>query len=134
MPLLILLIYGLNSFVKILTLDVRHISLPWKLCSGKNIKLSKYHLILNKKYKTHDKYWWCMAHGKSDRELQPSRRTKLSKKAQERQDKIKKNYMKLISGEIIGNSNCIGTNFNFLILIIIPKELNPFLFFKIVLH
>ena len=53
---------------------------------------------------------WYM--GKSAKQLPPLRRTKLSKKAQERQDKIKKNYMKLISDGMIGNSNCIGKNLN----------------------
>ena len=38
---------------------------------------------------------------KSARVLPPSRLTKLSKKEQERQDEIKKNYMKLISGGMI---------------------------------
>ena len=37
--------------------------------------------------------------------LPPLRKTKLSRKAQERQDEIFKNYMKLISGGMIGNSN-----------------------------
>ena len=40
------------------------------------------------------------------------RRTKLSKKVQERKNEIQKKYMNLISGEIIGDSNCIGTNLN----------------------
>ena len=71
---------------------------------------------------------------KSDRGLPPLRRTKLSKKSQERQDEIKKNSMKLISGGMIGNYNFIGTNFNGLILNINPKELNPFLFLQKVLH
>ena len=48
---------------------------------------------------------------KSAQGLPPLRRTKLSKKTQENQDEIK-NYMKLISGGMIGNSNCIGTNLN----------------------
>ena len=47
---------------------------------------------------------------KSARGLPPTRRTKLSKKSQERKNEIKKNYMKLISGGMIGKSNCIGTN------------------------
>ena len=63
---------------------------------------------------------------KSAKGLPPPRRTKLSKKAQERQDE--KNYMNLISGGMIGNSSCIGTNLNGLILNISPKEINPFLF------
>ena len=44
--------------------------------------------------------------------LPPLKRTKLRKKAQEKQDEIQKIYMKLISGGLIGNSNCIGTNLN----------------------
>ena len=71
---------------------------------------------------------WYM--GKGAGGIPPLRRTKLSKKAQERQDEIQKNYMKLISGGIIGNSNCIGTNLNGLILNLTPKELNPFLFLQ----
>ena len=40
-----------------------------------------------------------MVYGKSARGITPLKRTKLSKKAQERQDLIKKNYMKLIGGD-----------------------------------
>ena len=40
---------------------------------------------------------------------------------------FKRNYINLIGGGMIGNSNCIGTSFNGLILNIPPKELNPFL-------
>ena len=58
------------------------------------------------------------------------RRTKLSKKSQERWDEIKKIYMKLISGGMIGNPNYIGTSLNGLILNITPKEVNPFLFLQ----
>ena len=36
-----LLIYGLNCFVEILTLDVMHVSMVFKLCSGKHLKLLK---------------------------------------------------------------------------------------------
>ena len=49
---------------------------------------------------------------KSAKGLPPLRRNKLSKKAQENQDEIQKIYMKIISGVIIGNHNCIGTNLN----------------------
>ena len=38
----------------------------------------------------------------------------------------KRNYMKLIGGGIIGNSNYIGTILNGLILNLTPKQLNPF--------
>ena len=48
----------------------------------------------------------------STKGLPPLRRTKLSKKAQEKQYEIPKIYMKLISGGMIGNSNCIGTSLN----------------------
>ena len=74
---------------------------------------------------------WCME--KSAKGLPPLRRTKLSKKSQERQDEIKKNYMKLISGGMIGNSNCIGTNLNGWIQNIPPKEINPIQFIQKVL-
>ena len=42
---------------------------------------------------------WCME--KSAKGLPSLIRTKLSKKVQENQDKMKKNYMKLISGGMI---------------------------------
>ena len=71
-----------------------------------------------------------MVHGKIAKGLPPLRRTKLSKKAQESQDEIQKNYMKLISGGMIGNSNFIGTDFNASILNLPPRELNPFLFLQ----
>ena len=64
------------------------------------------------------------------RGLPPLRRTKLSKESQERQDEMFKNYMRLIGGGTIGNSNCIGTNLNSLILNITPKELSNFLLFQ----
>ena len=41
-----------------------------------------------------------------------------------------KNYMKVISGEMIGDSNRIGTNLNGSILNLTPKELNHFIFIK----
>ena len=44
--------------------------------------------------------------------LPPLRRSILSKKAQDKEDEIKKNYMKLISGGIIVNSSYIGTSLN----------------------
>ena len=44
--------------------------------------------------------------------LPPLSRTKLSKKSQENQDEIQKNYMKLISVGMIVNSSCSGTNLN----------------------
>ena len=62
--------------------------------------------------------------------IPPLRITKLSKKAQERQGEIKKNYMKLISGGMIGDYNCIVTNLNGWILNITPKEINPILFLQ----
>ena len=71
---------------------------------------------------------WYM--GKSARGLPPLRRTKISKNAQERQNEIQRKYMKLISGGMIVNYNCIGTNLNWLILNLTPKELNPFLFLQ----
>ena len=53
---------------------------------------------------------WYM--GKGDKGLTPLRRTKISKKAQEKQDEIKKKHVYLISGGIIGDSNFIGTTLN----------------------
>ena len=44
--------------------------------------------------------------------------------------KFEKNYMKLRSGGMIGNSNFIRTNFNGWILNIPQKEINPFLFLQ----
>ena len=71
-----------------------------------------------------------MVHGKIAKGLPPLRRTKLSKKAQQRQDEIQKNYMKLISGVMIGNSSCTGTNLNGSILNIPSKDIKPFLFLQ----
>ena len=42
--------------------------------------------------------------------LPPLNISRLSKQSQEKEDEIKYIYMKLISGGIIGNSNCIGTS------------------------
>ena len=47
---------------------------------------------------------------KIDKGLPPLRRPKLSKKSQEIRMKFKKSYMKLVSGGIFGNPNCIGTS------------------------
>ena len=44
--------------------------------------------------------------------LPPLRRPKLSKKSQEKENEIIKNYMKLIGIGMIGNSNYIGTRLN----------------------
>ena len=60
--------------------------------------------------------------------LPPLRRPKLSKKAQEKEDEIKNIYMKLISGGIIGTSNCIGTSLNGLIQEVKSKGKNPIKF------
>ena len=62
---------------------------------------------------------WYM--GKSAKGLPPFIRTKIIKKSQERQDEIQKNYMKIISGGMIGDFNCIGKNLNGLIINITPK-------------
>ena len=56
-----------------------------------------------------------MVYGDNSKGLPPLRRTKLGKKSQEKEDEILKNYMKLISGEIIGNYNYIDTSLNGLI-------------------
>ena len=64
---------------------------------------------------------WYM--GKSAKGLPPMGRTKL----QERQDEKNKN-MKLISGGMIEDSNCIGTNLNGWIQNLPPENINPILF------
>ena len=53
---------------------------------------------------------WYM--GKSAKGLPPLNISKLSKKAQEKQDEIEKNYTNIISGEMIGDSNYIGASLN----------------------
>ena len=62
--------------------------------------------------------------------LPPLKRTKLSKKAQDRHDIIFKNFMNLIDGGMIGNSNYIRTCLNGLIQNQTPKQLNPFNFLQ----
>ena len=59
---------------------------------------------------------------KNARVLPPLRRTKLSKKHKKVSMKFKRNYMKLISGGMIVNSNYIVTSFNWLILNLTPKS------------
>ena len=49
---------------------------------------------------------------KSAKGLPPLSRTKLSKNQNKGRMKFKNIYMKLISGGMIGNSDCIGTNLN----------------------
>ena len=49
--------------------------------------------------------------GKSTNGLPPLKRSKISKKSQEKDDEIK-NYTKLISGGMIGDYNYIGTSLN----------------------
>ena len=65
----------------------------------------------------------------SSKLLPPLRRSKLSKQAQDKEDKIE-NYMKLISGGMIGNSDYIGTSLNGLIQEVKPKVITLFGFFK----
>ena len=62
--------------------------------------------------------------------LPPLRRQKLSKKSQDEEDEIKKNYMKLISGGMIKNSNYIGTSLNGLIQEVKLKGKNPIQFLQ----
>ena len=50
--------------------------------------------------------------GGSAKVIPPLSRSKLSKNAQDKEDEILKNYMKLISGEMIVDSNYIGTSLN----------------------
>ena len=58
---------------------------------------------------------------KCERGLPPLKIKKRSKKAQDMHDFIKKNCMNLIGDGMIGNSNCIGTSLNGLILNQTPK-------------
>ena len=67
---------------------------------------------------------------KCERGLPPLKRKKLSKKAQDWHNFIKKNYMNIIGGGMIGNPNCIGKRLNGLILNQPPKELNPIKFLQ----
>ena len=71
-----------------------------------------------------------MVHEKCSKGLPPLKRTKLSKNNEKGRMKLKKNYMKLISGGMIVNSDCVGTNLNGWILNITPKEINPILFLQ----
>ena len=72
-----------------------------------------------------------MVFEKCEKGLPPLKRTKLSKKAQERDDLIKCFFMKLTGGEMIGNSNYIGTCLNGLIQNKQLNELDPFQFLQI---
>ena len=87
-------------------------------------------LSQNKSPETYDRNWWWMVYGKITKGLPPLRRPKLSKKAQEKEDGIKK-YMKLIGMGIIGNSNYIGTSLSGSIQEVKSKGKNPFSFFNL---
>ena len=50
-----------------------------------------------------------MVYGKMTKGITPLRKQKLSKRSQDKDDEIQKNYMKLIGIAMIGNSNYIGT-------------------------
>ena len=67
---------------------------------------------------------------KSAKGLPPLKRKKLSKKAQQNQDKIQNIYMNIISGGMIVNSNYIGTSLNGWIQKISSKEINPIQFLQ----
>ena len=130
MPLLILLTYGSNCFVKIIVIEVSHIALLWKICSNKDLKMLKITNFKRKKPKTDDRYWWWIVFEKCARGLPPLKRKKLSKKVQERHDYILKNCMNQIGGGMIGDSNCIGTSLNGLRLNQPPNGLNLFQFLQ----
>ena len=72
-----------------------------------------------------------MVYVKITKGLPPLRRPKLSKKSQEKEDEIKKNYMKLIGIGMIVNSNYIGTSLNASIQELKSKGENPFQFIQI---
>ena len=67
---------------------------------------------------------------KSDKGLPTLSRSTLSKKSQDEEDRIKKNYMKLLSGGMIVDSNHIGTILNGWIQEFKPKGINPFQFLQ----
>ena len=67
---------------------------------------------------------------KNSKRLPPLRIPKLSKKEQDKEDEIKKNYMKLRSGGMTGNSNYIGTILNGLIQEVKSKGKTLFSFFN----
>ena len=69
---------------------------------------------------------WCM--GKSAKGIPPLRISILSKEAKDKEVGFKKNYMKLIIGGMIGNSNYIGTSLNGSIQEVEQKIINPFQF------
>ena len=71
---------------------------------------------------------------KKTKGLPPLKRPKLSKKSQEKEDEIKKNYMKLIGIGMIVNSNYIGTSLNGSTEEVKSKGKNLFSFFKNKLH
>ena len=75
-----------------------------------------------------------MVHVRSARGLPPLRRTKLSKKAQERQDEIKKNIYEANNWWGDWKFQLHGTSLSGLILNLTSKELNPFMFLQKVLH
>ena len=90
----------------------------------------KYHILQekNQKLMTDIGGGWYLK--KCELGLPPLKRKKLSKKAQDRYDLILKNFMNLIGGGMIGNSNYIGTCLSGLILNQSPKWLNPFQFLQ----
>ena len=70
-----------------------------------------------------------MLNGKIDKGLQVLRRPNISKNNKRRGVNFK-NYMRLISGGMIGNSNCIGTSSNGLIQEVKSKGNNPVQFLQ----
>ena len=66
--------------------------------------------------------------------LPPLRRPKLSKKSQEKEDEIKKNYMNLLGIGMIKNSNYIATSLNRLTQEVKLKGKNCIHFLQIKLH
>ena len=93
-------------------------------------QMLKIHYLQEKKTKIDDRYWWWMVFEKCERGLPTLKRKELIKKAQDRHDLILKKIMNIIGDGMIGNSNCIGTSLNGLILNQPPKELNPIQFLQ----
>ena len=72
-------------------------------------------MVTIKKTTNVDKYWRWVVYRKMNKGLTPLRKQKISKKSQEKDDKIKWKYTLLIGIGIIGYSNYIKTSLSGLI-------------------
>ena len=71
-----------------------------------------------------------MVYEKNTKGLPPLNISKPSKISQEKEGEIKKNYMNIISGGMIVDSNYTGTSFNRWIQKLSPKGINPIQFLQ----